>query len=55
MSKKDISKENIVYNINKKNKEDEENIRIFGHEFVENNKNKGKMIIDKKEYEIRKI
>ena len=52
MSKKDIAEIRIVYNINRKNEENEENIRIFGHEFVENNKNKCKMIIDNKEYEI---
>jgi len=52
MSKKHISEISIVYNINKKNEEDEENIRIFGHEFVENNENKCKMIIDNKEYKI---
>ena len=49
MSKEDISEISIAYNINKKNKE---NIRIFGHEFVKNNKYKCKMIIDNKEYKI---
>ena len=49
MSEKDISEINIIYNINKENKED---INIFGYEFVENNKNICKMIIDNKEYEI---
>ena len=47
MSEKDISEINIIYNTNK------EEINIFGSEFVENNKNLCKMIIDKKEYEIR--
>ena len=49
MSEKDISKINIIYQINKKNKKD---INIFGNKFVENNKNICKMIIDNKEYEI---
>ena len=40
---------NIIYDINKE-KGDE--INIFGAEFVKNNKNKCKMIIDNKEYEI---
>ena len=39
---------NIIYDINGQN-----NINIFGREFVENNKNICKMIIDDKEYEIR--
>ena len=52
MSKKDKLEISIDYNNNKKNEEDEENIRIFGNEFVENNKNKCKMIIDNKEYKI---
>ena len=49
MYKKDISEIIIIYDINKEN---EENIKIFGEEFVENNKNICKMIIDNKEYEI---
>ena len=48
MSEKDISEMNIIYDINGQN-----NINIFGREFVENNKNICKMIIDDKEYEIR--
>ena len=52
MSEKDISKINIIYNINKENKENKEYIKIFGHKFVENNKNICEMIIDNKEYEI---
>ena len=40
---------NIIYDINKE-KGDE--INIFGSEFVENNKNKCKMIIDNMEYDI---
>ena len=50
MSEKDISVINIIYDIN--NKENKENIKIFGEEFVKNNKNICKMIIDNKEYEI---
>jgi len=45
MSEKDISEINIIYDISGKN-----NINIFGSEFVENNKNICKMIIDNKEY-----
>ena len=48
MSEKDISEINIIYDINKGN-----SIRIFGHNFIENNKNICKMIIDKKEFKIR--
>ena len=47
MSENDISTINIVYDINKENKE---NINIFGKEFVKNNKNICKMIIDNQEY-----
>ena len=49
MSEKGVSEINIIYNINKENKED---INIFGYKVVENNKNICKMIIDNKEYEI---
>ena len=49
MSEKDISEINLIYDINKENKED---INIFGEEFVKNNKNICKMIIDNKEYAI---
>ena len=49
MGNKNVSYINIIYDINKE-KEDE--INIFGHKFVENNKNKCKIIIDNKEYEI---
>ena len=45
MSKEDISIINIIYKYKK-------NMKIFGSEFVKNNKNKCKMIIDDKEYEI---
>ena len=48
MSKEDIKEIKIIYNINKKEEEieeDEEKIRIFWAIFVENNKNKYKMII----------
>ena len=49
MSEKDISIINIIYDINKENKE---NINIFGEKFVENNLNICRMIIDNIEYEI---
>ena len=49
MSEIDISKINIIYNINKENSE---YLYIFGYRFVENNKNICKMIIDNKEYKI---
>ena len=47
MVEKDISEIKIIYDINKGN-----SIRIFGHNFIENNKNICKMIIDNNEYEI---
>ena len=47
MSEKDISEIDIIYNIN-----EEDNIDIFGSEFVKNNKNICKMIIGNEEYEI---
>jgi len=47
MSEKDISEINIIYDFNGNN-----NINIFGSNFVENNKNTCKMIIDNKEYEL---
>ena len=47
MSDKDISEINIIYDIN-----GEENIRIFGSDFVENNKNIYKIIINNKEYKL---
>ena len=47
MSVKDISEINIIYDIKEENK-----IRIFGSDFVKNNRNICKMIIDNKEYEI---
>ena len=47
MSEKDISEINIIYDINNQN-----NIRIFGSNFLKNNKNKCKMIINNKEYKI---
>ena len=49
MSKEDISIININYKIIYRFYD---YIDIFGSEFVENNKNKCKMIIDNKEYEI---
>ena len=51
MSKEDISIIRIIYNINEKD-EGYRYIKIFGSEFVKNNKNKCKMVIDNKEYEI---
>ena len=48
MSEKDISEINIIYDIKGENY-----INIFGSKFIENNKNICKMIIDKKESEIR--
>ena len=57
MMNKDISEINIIYDINKKFKHIEMNddniINIFGPEFVKNNKNICKMIIDNKEYELK--
>ena len=47
MFENNISEINIIYDIKQEN-----NIRIFGFNFVENNKNICKMIIDNKEYEI---
>ena len=41
----------IIYNI-KKSQRKEGKIRIFGENFVKNNKNKCKIIIDGKEYEL---
>ena len=46
---KDKQEINIIYKINK---EKSSNIKIFGSEFVKNNKNICKMIIDNIEYEI---
>ena len=48
MLNEDISEINIIYNINK----NDEYINIFGYDFMKNNQNKCKMIIDNKEYEI---
>ena len=55
MSNGDISEINIRYEVNKKKEleeRDDENIIIFGSEFVKNNKKVCKMIIGNKEYEI---
>ena len=46
MSNKEISEINIIYSIEGKD------INIFGSNFIENNKNICKMVIDNKEYEI---
>ena len=53
MINKDISEINIIYNISKKDKniEKEDTINIFGDEFVKNNKNICKMIIDDEEFD----
>jgi len=48
MSEKDIAEINIIYDMNNENK-----VKIFGYEFVKNNRNICKIIIDNKEYEIR--
>ena len=48
MSEKVISEINIIYDINSQN-----NITIFGYDFVKNNKNICKMIIDNKGYDIQ--
>ena len=56
MNNKDISEINIIYDINKKNiliEKDKDAVNIFGDEFVKNNKNICKMIIDDEEYEIK--
>ena len=55
MVNKDISEINIIYDISKKVKdiEEEETINIFGGEFVQNNKNICKIIIDDEEYDIK--
>ena len=50
MENEDLSYINIIYDINKKNRD--KIINIFGYDFVKNNKNKCKMIIDNMEYEI---
>ena len=42
---------NIIYDI----KRDDRDINIFGYRFIINNRDKCKMIIDNKEYEISKI
>ena len=54
MSKENIKEISIIYNIDKEDEEYEDGkyINIFGIGFVENNKDKCKMIIDNKEYEI---
>ena len=49
MSKNELSEISMFYQIG-----DGKEINIFGSEFVKNNKNKCKMIIDNNEYEIRK-
>ena len=56
MFNEDLSEMNILYKINKKMYllEKEYTIKIFGNEFVENNKNNCKMIIENKEYELAK-
>ena len=51
MSKEDESFINIIYNINEKDRK-YGNINIIGLEFVWNNRDKCKIIIDNKEYKI---
>ena len=50
MFNKETSEVNLTYNINR----EENTINIFGTDFVKNNKDKCKMFIEGKEYEIRK-
>ena len=50
MVNKETSEVNLTYNINR----EENTINIFGTDFVKNNKDKCKMFIDGKEYEISK-
>ena len=47
MSEKDILEINIIYDINER-----KNIRIFGSNFVKNNENICKIIINNKEYKL---
>ena len=51
MSKEDESFINIIYNINEDDRKCGK-INIFGYRFIINNRDKCKMIIDNKEYEI---
>ena len=51
MSKEDTSEINIIYDI----KRDDKYINIFGYEFVRNNSNICKMVVDDKIYEITSI
>ena len=48
MLKEDITEIKVIYNIDKKDEQNVQYINIFGAEFVENNKNKCKMIINNK-------
>ena len=48
-NKDNVTEINIIYNI-----ENKEFIRLFGYKFVENNENNCQMIIENKEYEIKK-
>ena len=54
MSKENVKEISITYNIDKEDEKyiDGKYINIFGLEFVKNNKDKCKMIIDNKEYKI---
>ena len=50
---KNINEINIIYNTNNsKDINDKNNIRIFGENFVTNNKNKAKIVIANKEYDL---
>jgi len=48
-NKMNINEINIIHKINK----EKEKIKIFGKKFVENNKDKYKIIYDNKEYELK--
>jgi len=53
MLNEDISEINIIYDINKKKEREGDNINIFGSDFVRNNKNICRLIIDNKEFKIK--
>ena len=53
MLNEDISEINIIYDFNRRNKEEKDYINIFGSNFVKNNKNICRLIIDNKEYELK--
>ena len=53
MINEDISEINIIYDINKKKEREGDNINICGSDFVRNNKNICRLIIDNKEFKIK--